>query len=156
MKDFFNIDDDYLEDEESEEAKQLKEKIELSLISISQSITQAQTNLDAGLYTKFLKNINYMKGMIDLLSDLSKVFDIVLNARIEDLRGLGIDIDELNNKIQTAMNFIQPTEISEKLTINKGKTKTLKATIKPNNTTDTVKYTSSDKNKKQDDDDYLW
>ena len=30
MKDFFNIDDDYLEDEESEEAKQLKEKIELS------------------------------------------------------------------------------------------------------------------------------
>ena len=64
MKDFFNIDDDYLEDEESEEAKQLKEKIVLSLVSISQSITQAQTNLDAGLYTKFLKNINYMKGNI--------------------------------------------------------------------------------------------
>ena len=74
MKDFFNIDDDYLEDEESEEAKRLKEKIVLSLVSISQSITQAQTNLDAGLYTKFLKNINYMKGMIELLSDLTKVF----------------------------------------------------------------------------------
>lgn len=141
MKDFFNIDDDYLEDEESEEAKQLKEKIELSLISISQSITQAQTNLDAGLYTKFLKNINYMKGMIDLLSDLSKVFDIVLNARIEDLRGLGIDIDDLNNKIQAAMNFIQPTEVSdEDAYLN----------------THPVD-TSSDKNKKQDDnDDYLW
>ena len=140
MKDFFNIDDDYLEDEESEEAKQLKEKIELSLISISQSITQAQTNLDAGLYTKFLKNINYMKGMIDLLSDLSKVFDIVLNARIEDLRGLGIDIDELNNKIQAAMNFIQPTEVSdEDAYLN----------------THPVD-TSSDQNKKQDDDDYLW
>ena len=140
MKDFFNIDDDYLEDEESEEAKQLKEKIELSLISISQSITQAQTNLDAGLYTKFLKNINYMKGMIDLLSDLSKVFDIVLNARIEDLRGLGIDIDELNNKIQSAMNFIQPTEISdEDAYLNAHPVDT-----------------SSDKNKKQDDDDYLW
>ena len=140
MKDFFNIDDDYLEDEESEEAKQLKEKIELSLISISQSITQAQTNLDAGLYTKFLKNINYMKGMIDLLSDLSKVFDIVLNARIEDLRGLGIDIDELNNKIQAAMNFIQPTEVSdEDAYLN---THPVDA--------------PSDKNKKQDDDDYLW
>ena len=140
MKDFFNIDDDYLEDEESEEAKQLKEKIELSLISISQSITQAQTNLDAGLYTKFLKNINYMKGMIDLLSDLSKVFDIVLNARIEDLRGLGIDIDDLNNKIQAAMNFIQPTEVSdEDAYLN---THPVDA--------------SSDKNKKQDDDDYLW
>ena len=140
MKDFFNIDDDYLEDEESEEAKRLKEKIVLSLVSISQSITQAQTNLDAGLYTKFLKNINYMKGMIDLLSDLSKVFDIVLNARIEDLRGLGIDIDELNNKIQSAMNFIQPTEISdEDAYLN----------------THPVD-TSSDKNKKQDDDDYLW
>ena len=140
MKDFFNIDDDYLEDEESEEAKQLKEKIELSLISISQSITQAQTNLDAGLYTKFLKNINYMKGMIDLLSDLSKVFDIVLNARIEDLRGLGIDIDELNNKIQSAMNFIQPTEISDE-----------DAYLNTH-----PADTSSDKNKKQDDDDYLW
>ena len=140
MKDFFNIDDDYLEDEESEEAKRLKEKIVLSLVSISQSITQAQTNLDAGLYTKFLKNINYMKGMIDLLSDLSKVFDIVLNARIEDLRGLGIDIDELNNKIQAAMNFIQPTEVSdEDAYLN----------------THPVD-TSSDKNKKQDDDDYLW
>ena len=142
MKDFFNIDDDYLEDEESEEAKQLKEKIELSLISISQSITQAQTNLDAGLYTKFLKNINYMKGMIDLLSDLSKVFDIVLNARIEDLRGLGIDIDDLNNKIQAAMNFIQPTEVSDE-----------DAYLNTH-----PKDTSSDKNKKQDDkdDDYLW
>ena len=140
MKDFFNIDDDYLEDEESEEAKELKEKIELSLISISQSITQAQTNLDAGLYTKFLKNINYMKGMIDLLSDLSKVFDIVLNARIEDLRGLGIDIDELNNKIQAAMNFIQPTEINDE---------DVYFNAHPVDT-------PSDKNKKQDDDDYLW
>ena len=35
---------------------------------------------------------------------------------------------------------------SENLTINKGETKTLKATIKPSNTTDMIKYTSSDKN----------
>ena len=140
MKDFFNIDDDYLEDEESEEAKRLKEKIVLSLVSISQSITQAQTNLDAGLYTKFLKNINYMKGMIELLSDLTKVFDLVLNARIEDLGSLGVDVDEINSKLQEVMNFIQPTEISdEDAYLN----------------THPVD-TSSDKNKKQDDDDYLW
>ena len=35
---------------------------------------------------------------------------------------------------------------SENLTIDKGKTKTLKATIEPKNTTDKIKYTSSDKN----------
>ena len=140
MKDFFNIDDDYLEDEESEEAKQLKEKIELSLISISQSITQAQTNLDAGLYTKFLKNINYMKGMIELLSDLTKVFDLVLNARIEDLGSLGIDVDEVNSKLQEVMNFIQPTEINDE---------DVYFNAHPVDT-------PSDKNKKQDDDDYLW
>ena len=140
MKDFFNIDDDYLEDEESEEAKRLKEKIVLSLVSISQSITQAQTNLDAGLYTKFLKNINYMKGMIELLSDLTKVFDLVLNARIEDLGSLGIDVDEVNSKLQEVMNFIQPTEINdEDVYFNSHPVDT-----------------SSDKNKKQDDDDYLW
>ena len=142
MKDFFNIDDDYLEDEESKEAKELKEKIVLALVSISQSLIQAQINLDAGLYTKFIKNINYMKGMIELLSDLSKVFDIVLNARIEDLRSLGIDVDDLNNKIQEAMNFIQPTEVTdEEVFLNTH-----------------PKDTSSDKNKKQDDkdDDYLW
>ena len=48
MKGFFNIDDDYLEDEESKEAKELKEKIVLALVSISQSLIQAQMNLDAG------------------------------------------------------------------------------------------------------------
>lgn len=137
---FFNIDDDYLEDEESEEAKRLKEKIVLSLVSISQSITQAQTNLDAGLYTKFLKNINYMKGMIELLSDLTKVFDLVLNARIEDLGSLGIDVDEINSKLQEVMNFIQPTEINDE---------DVYLSTHPVDT-------SSDKNKKQDDDDYLW
>lgn len=141
MKDFFNIDDDYLEDEESEEAKRLKEKIVLSLVSISQSITQAQTNLDAGLYTKFLKNINYMKGMIELLSDLTKVFDLVLNARIEDLGSLGIDVDEVNSKLQEVMNFIQPTEINDE---------DVYFNAHPVDT-------SSDKHKKQDDDDdYLW
>ena len=141
MKDFFNIDDDYLEDEESEEAKRLKEKIVLSLVSISQSITQAQTNLDAGLYTKFLKNINYMKGMIDLLSDFTKVFDLVLNARIEDLGSLGIDVDEVNSKLQEVMNFIQPTEINDE---------DVYFNAHPVDT-------SSDKHKKQDDDDdYLW
>ena len=140
MKDFFNIDDDYLEDEESKEAKELKEKIVLALVSISQSITQAQTNLDAGLYTKFLKNINYMKGMIELLSDLTKVFDLVLNARIEDLGSLGIDVDEVNSKLQEVMNFIQPTEINDE---------DVYFNAHPVDT-------SSDKNKKQDDDDYLW
>lgn len=140
MKDFFNIDDDYLEDEESEEAKRLKEKIVLSLVSISQSITQAQTNLDAGLYTKFLKNINYMKGMIELLSDLTKVFDLVLNARIEDLGSLGVDVDEINSKLQEVMNFIQPTEINDE---------DVYFNAHPVDT-------SSDKHKKQDDDDYLW
>ena len=140
MKDFFNIDDDYLEDDESEEAKRLKEKIVLSLVSISQSITQAQTNLDAGLYTKFLKNINYMKGMIELLSDLTKVFDLVLNARIEDLGSLGVDVDEINSKLQEVMNFIQPTEINDE---------DVYFNAHPVDT-------PSDKNKKQDDDDYLW
>ena len=95
------------------------------------------------LYAKYEKEVETKYFfIIDEINraDLSKVFDIVLNARIEDLRGLGIDIDELNNKIQTAMNFIQPTEVSdEDAYLN----------------THPVD-TSSDKNKKQDDDDYLW
>ena len=40
MKDFFNIDDDYLEDEESKEAKELKEKINKAIEEVCKQIQE--------------------------------------------------------------------------------------------------------------------